>query len=1037
MATQVLDQSVAFSEATTFIPASLIDPLRAHITGGHAKLFRYDDAEEKALVSLGAYNKDADTNYAWPAVPSGSLVDVGYAQLYADNAKLRYYQDSIGSGDTIAPVVNYPNRVRAAATRWKTNAVAARSAALLDRDVTVGDAVYLSNGTVELNTTVTGLVPEVVAASIAAATSGAGNAATQSPLTSSITQVAGTVNDVVAARNVNAYNALKDGAINEVYTITVIQAASTPGDATTARLSVTSSSGLDNQTSVTPSAYGKPTAIGTRRALVTFSHTASDLVLGQQWTLTIAQAFTAVTAASSGTYTGTQNLTYVATVTRGGFAGATNPAADPSVAATATATGGGATGGLLPAGTYYIQYTFVTTEGETTVGTSQSAQLTVGATNIPRVTFPALPFGVVGINLYLTDTNGAVLTERLYARHITTTTYDMAVATYDGGTFANAATPPSSSTATVITPLVTAVSTTGTDSSGPTSVPGSGAVAVGSFGVILTLSATRVRAGDTYLVTATAATDGAIQTIKLADNMPSALTAASDLTLRLYIEKDMAVPEEKLESAPNVNWSTTTTQLTVKAGATAFDSTWTSGGVQQALPMESGDLYIQYRAWLPTYAGKVTSISDRDDLENLLGVEHPDNPLSYAVGKALLNSNGGAVRFTAVADPTDTDEWDEVLTILDRLEDVYGLVPLTNDEEIIESWVTHADEQSTDDLSHPRVVWSALHSEATAVLIDATTTSDLAPAMGTLADNPAQSGTQYTLLTCTTANAKFVTKGVRAGDTVRFLYAIDGFGNTTYSSFVVASVTNEDALILQTGHTAAVTVAQRFEIWRNRTRTEQAAALATQITAGANQRWLPVFPGTMLDGADSVEGYYLCAALAGLASAVAPHQSLRHLSVSGFTAVGDVFNNGQLNTLEAAGCFTIDADTEGTLYVRRARTSDQTSIEVGEESAVRLLDTARLAFATEVRRLFGQSNVVPGDDSLGAAAVVRATITDKITLMLGTQVERLGPMLLDGTKLDSIRASIVSPDALVVQTTVVRPFALGAVTIIITVGVES
>src|SRR5947208_14421712 len=64
----------------------------------------------------------------------------------------------------------------------------------------------------------------------------------------------------------------------------------------------------------------------------------------------------------------------------------------PTVAATATATGGGATGGALAAGTYYFVVTETNGKGETTIG-PESAQLTVSATNIPRVTFQTLKTG--------------------------------------------------------------------------------------------------------------------------------------------------------------------------------------------------------------------------------------------------------------------------------------------------------------------------------------------------------------------------------------------------------------------------------------------------------------------------------------------------------------------------------------------------------------------------------------------------------------------------------------------------------------------
>src|SRR5438105_3705874 len=66
--------------------------------------------------------------------------------------------------------------------------------------------------------------------------------------------------------------------------------------------------------------------------------------------------------------------------------------ADPTAAPTAAATGGGPTGGLLAAGTYYFVHTESNGIGETKIS-PEGSQLTVGATNIPRFTFPALKTG--------------------------------------------------------------------------------------------------------------------------------------------------------------------------------------------------------------------------------------------------------------------------------------------------------------------------------------------------------------------------------------------------------------------------------------------------------------------------------------------------------------------------------------------------------------------------------------------------------------------------------------------------------------------
>jgi hypothetical protein len=104
----------------------------------------------------------------------------------------------------------------------------------------------------------------------------------------------------------------------------------------------------------------------------------------------------------------------------------------PTVAAAWTATGGGATGGALAAGTYYQVITESNGIGETTIG-PESTQITVSATNIPRITFQTLKTGNVSRNVYLSALNGVTGGPYfLYADGITAATYDLAVAAPDG-----------------------------------------------------------------------------------------------------------------------------------------------------------------------------------------------------------------------------------------------------------------------------------------------------------------------------------------------------------------------------------------------------------------------------------------------------------------------------------------------------------------------------------------------------------------------------------------------------------------------------
>lgn len=99
---------------------------------------------------------------------------------------------------------------------------------------------------------------------------------------------------------------------------------------------------------------------------------------------------------------------------------------NPTLAPVVNTTGGGTTGGSLPLGQYNVRYTFINPAGETAA--SPAATFTITAGNIPRVTLPALPAGVTGMNIYLSPVAGLVGSETLYQRGVTTLTTDLSTA---------------------------------------------------------------------------------------------------------------------------------------------------------------------------------------------------------------------------------------------------------------------------------------------------------------------------------------------------------------------------------------------------------------------------------------------------------------------------------------------------------------------------------------------------------------------------------------------------------------------------------
>lgn len=880
--------------------ASLYAPLRPVLIGPRAHLHRF--AVEAERAGLGAYDKLADQEYAYPDRSAGGVVDLASVRLYAVDADLNYFNKYVGSNGSCQPSSAHPNRVRAANYVFKTGNGYARSADFYDRDVKAGDVAYV-RGTdggepVELTTTVTGFVGEPVAATTGAATADDNNADTQI-LAVAVTQVADTpINDVVATASAAAYESTADGYINRTYTVTVTQS-STGGDATTALLRVRSADGLDDQDDVSPAAFGAATAIGTKGLTVTwdidtgnssaslFGIDEDDLVVGQAWTVEVSQAFTAPTATSAGTYTGTQDTTYIVTVSRGGlYAGATKP-------------------------------------------------------------------------------------------------------------------------------QITVTTTTGYDQSGPTSVTAAAsAVAVGSYGVTVAFNQTRLRKGDVYYVVVAAAAEGQLRTLVLQHDVPAAIRV-TEVDLRLFARRSaVEIPAVRTTPTETTNWTATATDLTVESGIRLLDGEFTDGGDAVPVALDAATLYVEYREWAaaPDDEIEVVELAAVDAVAAALGTVDPDNPIAYAAAKALGMTDGELSgdparpmatttdRVLCVAiggDPADTALWEAALELVEGTDDAYALVPLSADTAVHALFAAHVVAQSADAVGLYRVAWIPAAAAATGAVQAAATSGDGGVITATIGATPATSPTAYTTVTAS-ANARFVTAAVRAGDTLRINFGTDAFGAETYDEYAVASVTSESTLVLAAGPDAAVSPARRVEVWRTYTKAELVTRLTAAAAAYGTERVRYVWPDAPGYGGTTLPGYVGCAIAAGLTGSVPSHQGVRNVSLAGvddLTRSSRFFTGTQLDALAAGGVFVLSQTPGGTPYVRNAVTTDPSTAATREETIVRNADMIRKAVQTEWAPYVGSGNVISNLQELLAAAL--ASLVGR--LKAAGNVEALGPPLADLT----------------------------------------
>ena len=370
--------------------------------------------------------------------------------------------------------------------------------------------------------------------------------------------------------------------------------------------------------------------------------------------------------------------------------------------------------------------------------------------------------------------------------------------------------------------------------------------------------------------------------------------------------------------------------------------------------------------------------------------------------QSTVNSNGTAVKYTAVADPSDLDSWVQVLERIKGRDDMYNLVPMTFDTRVHNLWAAQIDAESNEYANNWKAGFMALQAVPRVKVVGrgvtvggVAGTEEPEEVLATLADDPNATNTQYTKLTVTSGNGRFITNDVRPGDIVRFNFAVDGFGEEMYEEYAVDQVLSESTLLFYTGADAAVTIPQRLEIYHDQNRNEIVEALVQQAGAFSNRRIVAVWPDQVGEAGTLQPGYYLAAALGGLVSGVVPHQPMTNVEVAGFddyTRSYKFFNETQLNRLAEGGVWIVTEDRDGTPYTRHGLTTDSLDLNRREEMIRRNVDSMSYLFYRRLRPYIGRTNAQPG-----MIDVLNTVVSETILFLVNNNTTtELGGQLISG-----------------------------------------
>ena len=511
-------------------------------------------------------------------------------------------------------------------------------------------------------------------------------------------------------------------------------------------------------------------------------------------------------------------------------------------------------------------------------------------------------------------------------------------------------------------PIVEITANNGVDRGTPYTV-GTNAVAIGSYGTTIKFTGTSLTTGDQYLIPVVAKQAGALQTIILAHSLPTTVDETMPVQIELMAVVDGAViTPNRTGEPPLKNYKTDEAKITVNPTVTYFDSEFVDRqGEEIRLVLVQGNMYAQYRALLTTYAYAVHEFRPEaaSTIATVLGEVSSANPLALGVWMALQNAatdNGVGVLYCAV--PTnDIAGYRAVLGRLTGRVGAYGICPLTQDPLIHAEVRQHVESMSTPENGRWRVCWLNSENPETQMVVGGTTAD---PVMASIYEDPADHG-EIKTLECT--DGQFLTKGVRAGDIVRFNYRSDGFDDTwAWDEGIVDRVISQDVLKLYRGVAQETVIPIKFEIWRNLESREMAQAYANISSKYYNRRVRHIWPAIATIASEEVPGYYLCCGLAAQRASVAPQQGLTNMPLNGVDAVPWSINNmtaEDLNVMAAAGTWIVTASADGgTVFTRHQLTTAQYgSLDESEDSLVTNMDSVSYQLLRAFENYTGKINL--------------------------------------------------------------------------------
>jgi len=357
-------------------------------------------------------------------------------------------------------------------------------------------------------------------------------------------------------------------------------------------------------------------------------------------------------------------------------------------------------------------------------------------------------------------------------------------------------------------------------------------------------------------------------------------------------------------------------------------------------------VYTGYKA-LRQDLSDVYTVASIDEATGRLGKLVPENPLGYAVALTLANTNT-SVKLVGV-DSDDVIGYTDAKDRLENVEDVYGIVPLSQEAEILGIYKLHCQQMSTPEVGKWRVCIGN-----TPLL----TTKTIQEGVATISNSD-----DSLAIVIKDSNAQFLSNGVDAGHTISI------YEGGIPVEYIVEDVISEDMLLVDNANpvdTAIFTLDSEtytYEISKKLDKTMQAYDVRDASASFSTSRFVHVWPDVCVIDDVELPGYYLACTVAGMAAGLPSHQGFTRISIGGVGGLkhsNDYFNASQLDIIADGGTFIFCQENPSAApYVRHQLTTDMSTIEFREFSFVKNFDYVSYICKDVMESFLGQYNITP------------------------------------------------------------------------------